>query len=138
MPASGATPFAKDDVRATGWIRAEAKTTRTSQYRFDPRDFPPLRKRALTMGETPLFLIELSNGRTRIALTDRPIRPEGIRDVLDVVTKTFRFSEKVVTGWISRAHPHPYMTELRFGDLTLYATPYDDFLEAMRGRRTDP
>ena len=139
-PASGAMDGSKDDGRTQRLVRQEVKTTNATWYRFDPRLWIPLRRRALNMCEEPLFQIDLSQGRVRIALAgwDFGVPPStGIRSLVEVgPVKAYRFNED---EWRERFLVED-CTALKFQipSLTLYVMPYSVFEERLKALRAQP
>ena len=133
-PASGAMDGSKDDGRTRGVVRQEVKTTDASWYRFDPKLWLPLRRRALNMCEEALFQIDLSQGRLRIAVTgwdlDVPPTGPGIREIVSVgPVKAYRFQE---SEWQARFERETCsVLQFQSPSLTLYVMPYSTFVERL-------
>ena len=137
VPASGAMAHSKDDVRAQGKVRVEHKYTAKDSYRFDPRDFIGLKKRANSMGEQPVFIVELSNGRTKIAITQDHL-PSGISGLVLSNTKTYLFKEENLKELEREAGSRPYLLVVGFvgahaSGEQFYVTPYSAYLETLHG-----
>lgn len=60
QPASGATPFYKEDISSDIWL-VQVKTTTKDSYTLKIKDLETLRTNALKVGKIPLMVLRLGD-----------------------------------------------------------------------------
>jgi hypothetical protein len=131
QPASGAFWSRKDDVRKPFCVRIETKYTDAGKYRFDPKDYIGLRRRAIMAGEIPGFNIEFRRERLSIVLTEgEHVTFEGIRTKRSASGATYLVKAEYVLELERAAYKKkkPYILEIEFRGITLVGIPYSAFL----------